>query len=148
MNEKIDVTSAKRFLGLGIVEIKKLFLEAFDYCINDVEEKAYANATETGISRTISALYEADVEDAKIIDLLNKYWEITQTEAEERLCFEKDAAPQRAVEHFLKMEGKTKQEIRSFCQKVDIHNKLKENPELRALRKTPAALIERLQDLS
>ena len=148
MREKINANSLTKFLGAGIAEIGNLSLEALACFINDVEEKAYADATETGISHTISALYEADVEDAEIIGLLNKYWEIPQTEAEKRLCFEKSSAAQRAVEHFLKMEGKTKQEIRSFCQKVDIRKKLRENPELRTLRKTPEILIERLQDLS
>ena len=75
-------------------------------------------------------------------------WEIPQTEAEKRLCFEKETAPCRAVEHFLKMEGKTERETRIFFQKVEIREKLKENPKLRELRKTPEKLVAKLQELS
>lgn len=46
------------------------------------------------------------------------------------------------------MEGKTERETRIFFQKVEIREKLKENPKLRELRKTPEKLVAKLQELS
>lgn len=65
--------------------------------LTSIEEKIFCDAINIGIENTIAALYDADIEDEKIIELLNKYWGINYREATERLAHEKRQALKRVL---------------------------------------------------
>lgn len=65
-----------------------LALKFYGDSINEAGNKAFGDTLEIGITNTIAALYEANVEDNDIVELLNKHWGISRNEAD-RLVFEK-----------------------------------------------------------
>ena len=57
--------------------------------INDRKEDAVFEERESGIKKAILALIEAEVDDDKIIFLLQKYWDLRFSEAKEYLLQER-----------------------------------------------------------
>lgn len=115
--------------------------------MSEKEAHAYSEGIDIGIEKTISALYEANVDDDMIISLLNKHWGICWDEAERRLQCEKRNAPSRIIRQYLQREGLSDQEVQHFFDSNRILIKLRENPELRKLRNNPAALIDEIKKL-
>ena len=79
-----------------------------------------------GINNCISCLYEANVDDDKIINLLNKYWNIPYIEAKERLNSIKYDMAYDCLSEYLWNQGKGQE----YWQKNKIGKRLRNNPYL------------------
>ncbi len=144
---QINSEILKEYLATGGKIAGNLALKFYGDSINEAGNKAFGDALEIGITNTIAALYEANVEDNDIVNLLNKHWGISRNEAIDRLVFEKKQAPLREVREYLQMQGLSSQEIHHFMFSKKIAQRLMENPELRELRRTPGELIKTIEKL-
>lgn len=116
---------AKEYLKKGGNFVLSVAREVLWEDINERENEAFAQGIEIGIKNTISTLYDANVEDKMIIQLLNMYWGINMDEAVRRLVQEKYSAAIRALTQFLKLKGYSELEIRSFMIKNSVSAKIK-----------------------
>lgn len=123
-----------------------LAIDFYGESINEAEKIAFANAIDIGIKKTITVLYEANVQDNDIINLMNKHWGICRDEAIDRLMYEKNQAPLRELKLFLKMQGLSPKEIQNFMISNKVSMKLKKNPELRELRRKPDKLMKAVKE--
>lgn len=139
---KINSDDIKEYWVLG----RNLVLKLYGDSINQAGEEAFSDAIEVGISNTIAALYDADVDGEEIIRVLNKYWGINRDEAEERIIYEKKQAAIRELERFLKMQGFSAIEINQFMKSNKALIKIKHNNELWKLRREPEKLMKAVQD--
>lgn len=144
---KISSDDIKEYLASGGKIVAGLALKLYGDSIDQAGEAAFLDAIEIGITNTIAALYDADVDDEKIINALNKHWGISSNEAEERLIFEKSQAAIRELERYLKMQGFSPLEIREFMKSNKALIKIKHNNELWELRRKPEKLAKAIQDL-
>lgn len=113
--------------------------------MNQIEQEAFSHAIEIGITQTVSALYDADVKDEEIIHALNKYWRIESGDAEQRLMYEKQQAPIRELSTYLRRQGYSDADIRSFMISTGAGVKISHDRELWKLRRHPAKLMEQIQ---
>lgn len=122
--------------------ISNMFFGAGEFLLHTVretvtqhEEKAVYEEQVMGLHRMTAALYEAKVDDNEIIRLIQKYYEISFSDAEEVLRNEKWIMhPCRLLEDFLKREqGYSKQQAVDYIVSNDAMGKLKDNPKLREL---------------
>lgn len=111
----------------------------------DGANRAFEDAIEIGIGNTVSALYEANVSDDKIIHLLNKYWGIPMNEAEDRLLFEKRESVIRALRHYLKMQGYSQSDIQHFMNTSRANIKIRHDRELWKMKDNPEKLFKVIQ---
>lgn len=109
--------------------------------------RAFEDAIGIGIRNTVSALYEANVSDDKIIHLLNKYWGIPMNEAEDRLLFEKSESVIRALRHYLKMQGYSQSDIQHFMITNKAIIKIKHDRELWKMKDNPEKLFKAVQSI-
>ena len=144
---QINSEIIREYLVTGGKIVEGLALKIYGNSINEAGNRAFADALEIGITNTIAALYEANVEDNEIINLLNKHWGISRNEAIDRLVFEKKQAPLREVRQYLQMQGLSSQEIHHFMLSNRVSAKLMDNPELRELRRNPSELIKAINGL-
>ncbi len=143
---KINSEDVKEWLAAGGKIVAGLTLKFYGDSINQAGETAFSDAIEIGISNTIAALYDADVDGEEIVRVLNKYWGINRDEAEERLVHEKKQAAIRELERFLKMRGFSAIEIKQFMKSNNALIKIKHNNELWELRRKPEKLMKAVQD--
>jgi len=136
-----DSEKIVEILGRGAEEL----FDTLRQFLSESEARGLAGGIELGISNTVSALYEAGVSDGIIANLLNKYWGIPMEDADRRLLFEKEQAPWRELEHFLKLRGKSPDEIQEFKRKNS--PKIRHNPQLWDLRHNPEKLLKELEKL-
>lgn len=144
---KISSEDVKEYLGEGGKIVASLALKLYGDSINKAGEVAFSDAIEIGITNTIAALYDADVDTEKIFHVLNKYWGINRDEAEERLIYEKSQAAIRELKHFLKMQCYSAKEIDQFMKENRVSIKIRHNNELWKLRRNPEKLKQEVQDL-
>ena len=111
----------------------------------DGANRAFEDAINIGIRNTVSALYEANVSEDKITHLLNKYWGIPMTEAEDRLLFEKSESVIRALRHYLKMQGYSQSDIKHFMFTNRARIKIKHDRELWKMKDNPEKLFKIVQ---
>ncbi|MEH7249770.1 hypothetical protein V7114_23670 [Neobacillus niacini] len=143
---KISSDDVKEYLAAGGKFVADLALEIYGDSINQAGEAAFSNAIEIGITNTIAALYDTDVDDEEIIRVLNKYWGINQDEAEKRLVYEKRLAAIRELERYLMMQGFSAREIEQFMKSNDASIKIRHSNELWKLRRKPEKLMKEVQD--
>lgn len=143
---KISSDDIKEYLAESGRIVKGLALKLYGDSINQAGEAAFSDAIEIGISKTMAALYDADVDSEEIIRVLNKYWGINRDEAEKRLVHEKSEAAIRELEHFLKMKGFSDIAIKQFMKSTRASIKIRYNNELWELRRKPEKLMEAVQD--
>ena len=144
----------------GGVEMEKLTGEVVAYYIKqggtalldvvrdvyaDGANRAFEDAIEICIGNTVSALYDANVSDDKIIHLLNKYWGIPMSESEDRLLFEKSESVIRALRHYLKMQGYSQSDIQHFMITNRAIIKIKHDRELWKMKDNPEKLFKIVQ---
>lgn len=113
----------------------------------DGANRAFEDAIGIGIRNTVSALYEANVSDDKIIHLLNKYWGIPMNEAEDRLLFEKSESVIRALRHYLKMQGYSQSDVQHFMITNKAIIKIKHDRELWKMKDNPEKLFKAVQSI-
>lgn len=138
---QINGEVVKEYLAKGGKVVLGLAQEFYGQSINEAGNRAFADAIEIGIMNTIASLYDADVDDNVIINILNKFWGIGRDDAVNRLLNEKHQATQRELESYLKLQGMSDEEIHSFMMENNVGIKIRHNPELRELRKKPVKLL-------
>lgn len=143
---KISSDDVKEYLSAGGKFITGITLKLYGDSINKAGEAAFSDAIEVGISNTIAALYDADVDGEEIIRVLNKYWGINRDEAEERIIYEKRQAVIRELESFLKMQGYSAKEIKQFMKSNNALIKIRHSNDLWELRRKPEKLMKAIQD--
>lgn len=143
---KISSDDVKEYLAAGGKIVAGLALKLYGDSINQAGEAAFSDAIEIGITNTMAALYDADVDDDEIIRVLNKYWGINRDEAEELLVYEKSQAAIRELERFLKMQGFSAIEIKQFMKSNNASIKIRHSNELWKLRRKPEKLMKAVQD--
>lgn len=141
---KID--GNKNFFTAGRNYITDLMLETFGDKLNKINEEAYTEAFELGISKTIASLYDTNVKDKEIIRALNKYWGINTEEAEKRIIFEKSQVTIRELRQYLRLQGLSEMKINEFMRTNRVPTKIKNNNELWELRNKPEMLLKQIQD--
>jgi intein/homing endonuclease len=142
----ISSDDVKEYLAAGGKFVAGLALKVYGDSINQAGEAAFSNAIEIGITNTIAALYDADVDDDEIIIVLNKYWGINRDEAEKRLVFEKGQAAISELERYLKMQGFSAIKINQFMKSNNASIKIRHSNELWKLRRKPEKLMKEVQD--
>jgi hypothetical protein len=143
---EISSDDVKEYLAAGGKFVAGLALKIYGDSINQAGEAAFSNAIEIGITNTMAALYDADVDDDKIIRVLNKYWGINRDEAEKRLVFEKGQAAIRELERYLKMQGFSTIKINQFMKSNNAYIKIRHSNELWKLRRKPEKLMKEVQE--
>lgn len=143
---KISSNDVKEYLEAGGKIVGGLALKIYGESINQAGEAAFSDAIEIGITNTMAALYDADVDDDEIIRVLNKYWGINQDEAEKRLVFEKGQAAIRELKRHLKMQGYSAVKINQFMKSNKAYIKIKHSNELWKLRREPEKLMKEVQE--
>ena len=144
---RISSEDVKKWLAAGGTFLFDAVREAYAGLLNDAGARAFSDATEIGISNTIYALYDADVEDEKMIALLNKFWGICREEAIAHIAFEKCSLVQNELRTLLRLDGFSDSQIRSYALQTQAFTKIRENPQLWNLRKTPRKLKEALEQI-
>lgn len=114
---------------------------------NDIQNRAENNGyvqeeRERGIRILTSALYENKVADDQIIRSLQKYYQVTEADAEEKLRFEKTIEyPCRKLHDYLmREEGFTHEEANNFIFEHNIPEILKNNKGL--WKQTPNKILQ------
>lgn len=108
--------------------------------------RTFYDAIEIGIENTVSALYEANLTDDQIINLLVKHWGITMEDAENKLILEKSQSVIRNLKHFLKMQGYTEREIQDFMIRTAASCKIRHEKELWKMKNNPEELFKVVQN--
>lgn len=143
MDENSNVNRENNFRNFGESILESAgegIIEGLRQSISKPQEDAYLQGINTGKGKTIAALYEANVEDSAIIELMNKHWDMTMRETTHILTIEKRQAALRELQLFLELEGYSESMIRSFMIKHSVTMQMKENPELQKLRNDPKKL--------
>lgn len=144
---KISSDDIREYLETGGKIITDLAFKIYGDSIDQVGEAAFSDAIKIGITNTIAALYDADVEDNEIIRVLNKYWGINRDEAEKCLVHEKSQAAIRELERYLRMQGLFVVEIKQFMKSNNANIKIRHSSELWKLRRKSETLMNAVQDL-
>ena len=142
MKSKIQIDKIKEYLSAGEKIIENIGLYLYGESLNQAGEKAFEEAIELGITNTISALYEAKVQDDEIIRVVNEYWGIDKGECLDRLLWEKKEACVRAIKHQLQLQGLSSQEISNFMLENKVRIKLRHDNTLWLLKNSPLKLID------
>jgi len=124
-----------------------MIIDAHNDKIDNERENSFSEGIECGITITVAALYELDIKDSDIINILNSHWGIIKKDAEEYIAFEKRTAPIRALRRYLELEGYSETKITSLMNSHGVLRKVKKNSELRNLRREPDKLWEALMKL-
>ena len=140
----INIEKIKEYVKKGGNYVLSTAQEILWQDITERENEAFAQGIEFGIQNTIAALYDAGVEDDNIIQMLGKYWGISMEEALKRLVLEKYNAVSRALTQFLKLEGYSETEIRSFMIQNNVRAKIKRDKELIKFRRKPEELMHKV----
>lgn len=134
------------YLAKGGKIVADLAIKVYGDSINQVGEDAFSDAIEIGIANTVAALYDADISDDKIINLVNKYWNISMDEAEDRLLHEKKLAATRELKRYMKLQGRSEKDIRQFMISSRAGVKINKNSDLWKLRRNPEKLLKAVQE--
>lgn len=140
---KDDVLDFFKGVGNGI---KNFAIRIFYETLNRAGENAFSEGIEKGIVNTIAALNDANVSDEEIIRVVCKHWEITKQEAEDRLIFEKRQALKRKLKQYLKLQGYSEKEIRTFFINYRVSIKIQQNKEWLKLKNSPDKLFKAVQE--
>lgn len=141
MDDNSNVSSEDKLKEIGMYMLSSV-REGFRENMSDLQEEAYLEGINFGIEKTVASLYDAGIEDKKILELLNKHWLIKMDVATKMLIHEKGNAVIRELSHFLKLQGYSDPDIRSFMIENRVGIKIKGNPELLNLKDNPQKIIE------
>ena len=137
MNEKTE-----KFIQYSIKLLKDVAKGAF----NLRDQEVFQEGIEIGINKTIDALYDGNINDDKIVSLMMKHWDIGQTEAEERLIFEKRKMLIEELEKYLKRKGWAKNKVDEFVSESKLRFRIRHEPELLKYKGKPEKLFELLNN--
>lgn len=143
METKLTKADVVNYLKKGIKSVGALALNIYGESLNQAGEQAFSEAIELGIENTISALYDAKVNDKEICRVVSEHWGISYKEAEERLVWEKQQATIRSLKQYLKLQGYSGIDIDSFMCKSKV--RIRHEKELWKLKDAPEKLFKALQ---
>ncbi len=139
----MDVDKARTYAAKAMEFLGEAFTEARDSALDN----AYFEGIEIGIRVTNSSLYESGVSDEKIINLMNKYWDIPRQEAIDRLKFEKTELCIRELKNYLVLQGWHSRDIESYLREQLVSIKIRHNTELWNLWNKPEKLKQEIEKL-
>lgn len=139
-----SVNSAKNYLKNGADFILETAVTERDKKLKEIEDKGYSDGIEFGITNTIIALYSANVSDENVIRIMNECWNISEKEIIDRLIHEKKMILIRNLRKYLKLQGMSEKEIRTFFDSNDVSQKIKNNHELWELKDNPEELYTKI----
>ena len=143
MKTKLTKADVVNYLKEGIKSVGALALNIYGESLNQAGEQAFSEAIEFGIENTISALYDAKVNDKEICRVVSEYWGISYQETEEHLVWEKQQATIRSLKQYLKLQGYSGIDIDSFMRKSNV--RIRHEKELWKLKDAPEKLFKALQ---
>lgn len=143
METKLTKADVANYLKKGIKSVGALALNIYGESLNQAGEQAFSEAIEFGIENTISALYDAKVNDKEICRVVSEHWGISYQEAEDRLVWEKQQATIRSLKQYLKLQGYSGIDIDSFMRKSNV--RIRHEKELWKLKDAPEKLFKALQ---
>lgn len=143
METKLTKADVVNYLEKGIKSVAAWALNIYGESLNQAGEQAFSEAIEFGIKNTISALYDAKVNDKEICRVVSEHWGISYQEAEDRLVWEKQQATIRALKQYLKLQGYSGIDIDSFMRKSNV--RIRHEKELWKLKDAPEKLFKALQ---
>lgn len=143
METKLTKADVVNYLEKGIKSVGAWALNIYGESLNQAGEQAFSEAIEFGIENTISALYDAKVNDKEICRVVSEHWGISYQEAEDRLVWEKQQATIRALKQYLKLQGYSGIDIDSFMRKSNV--RIRHEKELWKLKDAPEKLFKALQ---
>ena len=80
MEAKLTKADVVNYLKKGIKSVGALTLNIYGESLNQAGEQAFSEAIEIGIENTISALYDAKVNDKEICRVVSEHWGISYQE--------------------------------------------------------------------
>lgn len=143
METRLTKADVVNYLEKGIKSVGAWALNIYGESLNQAGEQAFSEAIEFGIENTISALYDAKVNDKEICRVVSEHWGISYQEAEDRLVWEKQQATIRALKQYLKLQGYSGIDIDSFMRKSNV--RIRHEKELWKLKDAPEKLFKALQ---
>lgn len=143
METKLTKADVVNYLEKGIKSVGAWALNIYGESLNQAGEQAFSEAIEFGIENTISALYDAKVNDKEICRVVSEHWGISYQEAGDRLVWEKQQATIRALKQYLKLQGYSGIDIDSFMRKSNV--RIRHEKELWKLKDAPEKLFKALQ---
>lgn len=143
METKLTKADVVNYLEKGIKSVGAWALNIYGESLNQAGEQAFSEAIEFGIENTISALYDAKVNDKEICRVVSEHWGISYQEAEDRFVWEKQQATIRALKQYLKLQGYSGIDIDSFMRKSNV--RIRHEKALWKLKDAPEKLFKALQ---
>lgn len=134
------------YLKEGAKIIGELAMRIYGEGLNQTGEKAFSDAIEIGIENTVAALYDANVDDKIILQVVNKYWGIGLNEATDMLIIEKKEATIRSLKEYLKLQGYSKSDIDDFIRVHKATSKIRHEKDLWKLKDDPEKLIKSIKE--
>ena len=116
-----------------------------DY-IDSHEAESYIEAIEKGIYNTVAALLDSGVDEETIETMLNKYWDISRKEADERIQFGKREILKKCIHDYLWRLGKSEDQIRQIIIDTNANIKINHNLELYKYKDKPKKLLQILSE--
>lgn len=130
------------FFKTGEKFIGKFAIDVYGKVLNEVGEQAFSSAIEIGIENTFATLYDAKVEDRDILRVVCDHWGIAMEDAEERLVWTKQQAAIFSLKQYLKLQGYTENEIKSFMIEHEASIKIRHDKDLWKLKNNPEKLFK------
>lgn len=145
METKLTKTDVVNYLKKGIKSTGALALNIYGESLNHAGEQAFSEAIEFGIENTISALYDAKVNDKEICRVVSEHWGISYQEAEDRLVWEKQQAAIRSLKQYLKLQGYSTIDINNYIRNNNALIKIRHDKDLWKLKDNPEKLIKAIE---
>lgn len=145
METKFTKADVVDYLKKGIKSVGALALTIYGESLNQVGEQAFSEAIEFGIENTISALYDAKINDKEICRVVSEHWGVSYLESEDRLVFEKQQATIRFLKQYLKLQGYSTADINDYIRDNNISIIIRHDRELWKLKDNPEKLIKIIQ---
>lgn len=128
--------------------LKDALIDAFGNAVAELTENAFSEAIEIGISNTIRALYDANVDDNEIIRVVGEHWGISKDEIINRLLREKKEAAIDSLEQYLRLQGNSKHEANELMRQSYAKIYIRNEKELWKLKDNPVELWEKIKEIS
>jgi len=122
----------------------------FDYVLVKIAENVITNeraigfneAIEIGIEKTITSLYNANIKDEQIRNIVNKQWGIDGEETDKRLNNIKANMTINSLKEYLKRQGYSKNKIIQMFRENQVAAKIRRDETLWKLKDKPENLYE------
>ena len=114
--------------------------------LNLMERAVFDETVTMGVLRTIGALYDASVDDAEIVRVVHKHWELDEEQIIKRLVFVKEQAVLDSLALYMQCQGFSDAQIGEFMSVHKVRNKVKTDRELWKLKNKPEKLYESVQN--